>query len=359
MKSYNFIPLLYLRDGNLLAYKYSYLYVINPKTFVVKIRIRLSLGWKEKYLSRINIIYRILRLGIRNAVQIDADTVLLFVNKRFYEFNLRISKLIPGFAPNHGVRALNVTKVKDIPGFDDCILFGAYFSPFLKREVPIFRRVDAQTWTTAYTFAVGEVNHIHNIIPDATNRCLWILAGDFDQAAAIWMARDNFRTVERIISGSQDSRACVAFPMDGRLVYATDSPFSTDSIRVLEHVDGNWQSRQVTEIAGSCIYGCRLGSDLVFSTTVEPDGRKVCRFSILSCQRGAGIRDQFSHLYIGNLTDGFRDIYQAEKDNFPYPLCQFGTLQFPAGYNPTDSLLVYHMATKQHDGKTVVINTKQ
>jgi hypothetical protein len=286
-------------------------------------------------------------------VQIDDENVLLFVNKRFYEVNILTGVLKDGFVPPEGVRALNVTEVKGVEGFDESLIFGAYVSPFSNRDVSIYSRLNATEWNPVYTFSASEVNHIHNIVPDNVNNCLWILTGDFGEAAAIWMAKDNFKSVQRVMSGSQEVRACVAFPVDGKLVYATDSPFSRNSIRVLEKEDGKWQSRKVTDIAGSCIYGCRCADELVFSTTVEPDGRVSGLRALFSRKRGAGIVDQYCHLYIGNLENGFKDVYSVEKDNWPYPLCQFGTLQFPSGCNNTNELLVYHMATKQYDCKTI------
>lgn len=353
MKFFNYTPLLYLHNDNLLAYKCSTLYILNSETFAVLRKFTLSLGWREKWLARIRIVFRILRLGVRNTVQIDDENVLLFVNKRFYEVNIITGVLTDGFVPPAGVRALNVTEVKGVEGFDESLLFGAYFSPFSNRDVSIYRRVNATEWKPVYTFSASEVNHIHNIVPDRVNRCLWILTGDFGEAAAIWIAKDNFKSVQRVMSGSQEARSCVAFPVDGKLVYATDSPFSRDSIRVLEMVDGKWQSRKVTNIAGSCIYGCRYGVELVFSTTVEPDGQVSGLRALFSRKRGDGILDQYCHLYIGNIKDGFKDVYSVEKDNWPYALCQFGTLQFPSGRNNTNKLLVYHMATKQYDCKTI------
>lgn len=355
MLSLNFALLLHLHDGSLLSYRYSMLYVLDSNSFAVLRKLPLHLGWREKWLARISIVFRILRLGVRNAAQIDAENVLLFVNKRFYEANLRTGMLTEGFVPPKGTRALNVTEVKGIEGFDDSLLFGAYFSPFSKREVPIYRRVSTKKWQTVFTFPASEVNHIHNIVPDRVNKCLWILTGDFGEAAAIWLARDNFRSVERVMSGSQEARSCMAFPVDGKLVYATDSPFSLDSIRVLEMMYGKWQPRKLFDIAGSCIYGCSWGDKLVFSTTVEPDGRASGLRALFSRKRGAGIVDQYCHLYIGNLENGFKDVYSVEKDNWPYPLCQFGTLQFPSGHNNTNKLLVYHMGTKQHDCKTIAL----
>lgn len=355
MQIFNFYPLLYLNDGFLLAYKKSILYIVDPDSNYIIKKYVLHLGWKEKYLSRIKILHRTLRLGIRNSIQIDDSTVLFFVNKRFYEVNLLTGIIKKGFVPPEGMRALNISEVKGVKGFEDSFLFGAYINPFKKKEVPIYRRVSTTEWQKVFTFSADDVNHVHNIIPDRNNKCLWILTGDFGDAAAIWIASDNFRIVHRVISGNQEARACEAFILDGKLIYATDSPFSSNSIRVLEKIDEKWQSRKLLDISGSCIYGCQWNKKLVFSTAVEPNGQEVGRLALFSRKRGKGIFDQYCHIYIGDLENSFKDVYSVEKDNWPYPLCQFGTLQFPSGVNNTKKLLVYHMATKQHDCKTITL----
>lgn len=348
-------PLLYLPDGDILSYKYGNLYILDKNTYTVKSRTVLGLGWKERYLSRIDLVYRLLRLGIRNAHQIDGKTVLLFVNKRFYEYDLESCSLTAGFIPPAGVRALNIASIKNIDGFDDMIVFGGYLSNMNKDEVYIYKRLNSKYWEPVYTFEKGSINHIHNIIPDKKNKCAWILTGDFDNGAAIWRATDNFKKVEPIVFGDQSSRSCVAFPVDGKLLYATDTPFYSNSIRLLEYVDERWQSVKLIDIAGSCIYGCKVGNDFVFSTTVEPDGRDTGILSLLKYKRGCGIVDCYCHLYVGTPEKGFRDIYKAEKDIWLPVLFGFGTLKFPSGTNDTGTILAEHVATKKYDCKTLEI----
>lgn len=60
-------------------------------------------------------------------------------------------------------------------------------------EVRIYKRINAKYWGPIYTFEKEAINHIHNIIPDEKNKCVWILTGDFDNAAAIWRATDNLK----------------------------------------------------------------------------------------------------------------------------------------------------------------------
>ncbi|WP_455584534.1 hypothetical protein [Bacteroides sp.] len=350
------IPLLYLRNGDILSYKYGNLFILNKDTYAVKNKIVLNLGWKEKYLSRIKLVHRLLRLGVRNAHQIDETTVLLFVNKHFYECDLENGDAVVGFIPPTGVRALNVVSVKGIAGFDDAVVFGGYLSNMNKEQVSVYKRIDSKIWEPVYTFKKGAINHIHNLIPDKDNECVWVLTGDFEHAAAIWKATDNFKKMELALSGGQSSRSCVAFPVGGKLLYATDTPFHPNSIRMLEKAgNGEWQSTKIMDIAGSCIYGCKAGDDFVFSTAVEPDGRDTGIFSLLAYRRGCGIVDRYSHLYVGTPEKGFREIYKVKKDLWFPGLFQFGTLRFPSGVNNTGVILAEHIATKKFDCKSMVI----
>lgn len=350
------IPLLFLQNGDILSYKHGSLFILDKETYAVRRKVVLDLGWKEKYLSRIKLARRLLRLGIRNTHQIDDKTVLLFVNKHFYEYDLADGCMTAGFIPPVGVRALNVTSIKGIAGFDDMVVFGGYLSNVNKEEVNIYKRINSKFWEPIYTFKNGSINHIHNLIPDKDNDCVWVLTGDFDEAAAIWKATDNFNKMEIVVSRCQSSRSCVAFPVNGKLLYATDTPFHQNSIRLLEKVgDNEWCSTKITDIAGSCIYGCKVGEDFVFSTTVEPDGRGTGISSLLAYKRGRGIVDRYSHLYVGTLEKGFREIYKVEKDLWFPVLFGFGTLRFPSGTNTTGAILAEHIATKKFDCKSVVI----
>lgn len=345
-----------MKDNTLLSYSHSVLYISCLDTSKIIRKIKLSLGWKEKYLSRIKILHRILRLGVRNAIQLDDNNILLFVNKHFYEVDLSSGALTDGYFPKKGERALNIVEVNNICGFENAFLYGAYLNPFNLSEVHVYKRINTKEWIPIYIFSKGEINHIHNIIPDKYNNCLWILTGDFDDAVAIWMVKDNFKFVKRVVSGNQSFRSCVAFPISGNLIYATDSPFAMNSLMVLEKQNEKWISRKLIDIAGSCIYGCRCGDNFIFSTVVEPDGRSHRIFSLLSRKRGAGIIDQYCHIYMGNLDNSFKEIYKVEKDRWPYALCQFGALLFPQGNNNTNKLLVYHIATKKYDCKAISLD---
>lgn len=346
-------PICYLNDGRLLCYKFGSLYLLDSGTFKNIEKIVLFTSLKEKFLARVKLIFRLIRLGIRTTIQIDENIVLLYVNKRIYELNISNNAISEGYIPEPGVRALYFSNIQNINGFEDQIVFGGYLSNFMKNEVHIYKRSEVDKWDIAHTFAKGEINHVHNIIPDKHNDCVWIFTGDFDNSVAIWKATGNFGTVERVVSNHQIYRGCIGFPTEEGLIYATDTPFSGNSIRILKKSDKGWISEKICDTEGSSIYGCKFKNDYLFSTTVEPDGRDSSLKKLMfDRKRGSGIKDNYTHLYMGNMNDGFKDIFKLEKDFWPF-IFQFGTIKFPAGENTSDYLIFEPVATKKSDLKLV------
>src|SRR5690606_24197021 len=131
---------------------------------------------------------------------------------------------------------------------------------------------------------------IHNLIPDRFRDCVWILAGDFDDSAAIYKATENFNKIEKIVSGHQEYRSCVAFPVEQGLLYATDSQFEQNSIRLLkEDTNKKWISEPLHYINGSCIFGALINNEYYFSTAVEAVNSGNKFQILLRNRRGPGI----------------------------------------------------------------------
>lgn len=348
-------PLCYLKDGRLLAYRFGEILFLNDKYEIIN-RFLLFKNFKERSLSRINILHRLLRLGIRTALQINDEIVILMVKNLIYEFNIFTYQITRGHEFGIGIRALNFSQITDINGFNDMVVFGGYLSNPDKKQVHVYKRCQVDKWEIVYTFKEGKINHIHNIIPDKENNCVWILTGDFVNSAAIWKATNNFKKVEYILGNDQKYRSCVGFPVKSGLLYATDSPFTDNSIRFLSEKNGAWVSEKIKDIAGSCIYGCQVKDQFVFSTAVEGDGRKSGILNLIfDTKKGRGIKDRYSHLYTGNLEKSFNEVYRSKKDNFPFIL-QFGVLKFPKGYNGTEYIVTEHVATKKFDLSAVAIS---
>lgn len=337
-------PICFMPNGLLVCYKYGYILLYDGTKFVDKHLV--FNNFKERIVSKDRIISRALRLGIRAGLAIDDETILLSVSNMVYEYNIKAKKISRGFSLGERIRPLSFSSISEVNSFRDGIVFGGYLVNPNKKAVNIYRRKGVDNWEIVYTFTEGVINHIHNIVPDPYADCLWVLTGDSEGSVALWKATGDFKKMECIKSGSQEYRACVAFATQKGLLYATDSPNDQNHIKILER---NGQVEDIAKIAGSCIYGCKWGEQFVFSTSVEPDStiRRGRLAGLLNREKGPGINDYYSHIYMGTPELGFRVIHTAKKDLFPYSF-QLGTIMFPAGVNDS-SRLYYHPVAVTND----------
>ena len=340
----NLSPLCFLSSGDLVCYQYGDLIILRNDEVVAEYP--LFPNKKETLIGRFNPLFRLLRLGIRAAEPIDKNKIMLSVGNHVYEYDFDSQTLSAGYYLGEGIRPLMFTTVKGILGFEDCICFGGYRGNKDKEPVHIYKRISMDKWEVVYRFEQGAINHVHSIVADPYRNCLWVFTGDFDEASAIWKITDNFKKVERVLCNDQKYRGCVIYPMQEGLLYATDAPFAPNYIYLMKE---DFSIETICEIDGSCIYGCKFGDKIAFSTTVEPDGRQNSTMNLLiSRKRGAGIKDVYSHLYVGNLSEGFKEVFKERKDIWPY-IFQFGAIRFPYGHNTTGKLYFQPVATNKHD----------
>lgn len=341
-------PLCFLPSGKLVAYRLGEILVYFEDK--IELRFRIFSEYKEKILGRINAFSRLLRLGVRASVALDDDNILVSKGNYIYEINLPAKTISKGFYCGTGIRPLIFTQVEGIPGFPDGIYFGGYLGNREMKPVSVYRRKGKDAWETVYTFQRGTINHIHNIVADTYRECLWIFTGDFGDASAIWKVKDNFEKVEYFVGGQQQYRGCVVFPLDQGLMYATDAPFADNSIYLFNPNDKSL--RPVSPLHGSCIYGCKWRDNYVFSSTIEGDGRNTSRMEFyFGRKKGTGIKDDYIHMYSGNLEDGFKEIFQLKKDLMPFYTFQFGVFKFPYGDNNGHSLYFQPIASSKYDLK--------
>ena len=344
--SKNTSPLCSLPDGRLLCYKDGSLQLMKDGSMERSIRIPISR--KERWLVHSRFLFRLFRLGIRTSIALDNESVLLSRGNGIQELNLATGELSSGWDCGDGIRPLIFTEVKNIEGFDDGIYFGGYLGNRDKKPVNIYHRTGVDQWEVVYTFPQGAINHVHNVVADPYRQCLWVFTGDFDEAAAIWKVTEGFKKVERVACNDQKYRACVVYALPEGLLYATDAPFADDFIYLLN--PETMEAEELYPIHGSCIYGCQWKDTYVFSSTVEGDGRNNSRWQFyFGRERGAGIKDEYVHMYMGNLEEGFKEIYKEKKDVMPLYTFQFGVFKFPAGVNNGDILYFQPVATTKND----------
>ena len=353
-------PVCFLGDSKLLLYKLGKLYIYDFNSLETLCIHDLLNSFRARYITNFCFLNRLLRLGIRCSISISDTSFLFCAEKKIYEYDIKTKRCSWKYTSERGV--LTFTEICNIPEFESGIYWGEYFDNKYRTEVNIKRILLSESEEIVYTFPSNTIYHIHNLLPDKNNNCVWIFTGDLDSESGIWKATDNFRKVEPVMVGKQLYRACVAFVVPEGILYATDSPDETNYICLLYKEGETYKVRKIQEIAGPVIYGTRYKDKYCFSTTVEPaiikkySKKEYLRY-LFTMKKGKGVKDYKSHLYMGTLQEGFADIYSVRKDFLPMGLFQFGAIIFPNtnGFNP-DKLVFYQMATSKNNMDTLILD---
>jgi hypothetical protein len=306
-------------------------------------------------LGRNRLLKRVFRLGTACGVGLEAGRFLLADRESIRHVDYVAATVHVEKRFDEGMRALKLTHVRGLQGFRDGVYYGDYGSNASQRPLSIHHRDDRGVWRRAYTFPAGTAEHIHAVVPDYFRSCVWILAGDYGEAAGIWLARDGFKTIEPAMRGTQQARSCVAFAVEDGLLYGTDSHLEANAIRVLQERNGNWVSSIVRPMVGSSIYGGRFCQAYVFTTAYEPGPPSGCRlFDLVDLRPGPGIIGRHCEVIVGSLSTGFWTELRSEVDWWPKRLFQFSAFVVPAIDRNGTLLPVYAAGLKRDDGATLV-----
>lgn len=338
-----------------LTTKKQYIYRWTPNTGALEKICRLPNSAVDFVTRNNRFTRRMFRYGVRCGAQINNREYLVSDSRNIYCINIetgtvKIEKSLAG-----QFRPLAFASVYGITGFKDGLYYGDYGSNPNHSSMEIHFREPDGTWKSVFKFPAQTIDHIHAIIPDTFQDSIWILTGDLDNAAAIWMAKDGFQNIKPIIFGSQTARSCIAYPTKHGLLYATDSHLEPNSIRLLEFKTPNWVSTPIREIAGSCIYGTQVGKNYFLSTAYEPGNPSgYFLLDLFDWRRGPGILTNHCELVAGNFEDGFTTILQRQVDILPKRLFQFSTFVFPTANQTTELLVAHSIGLKQWDEVTEV-----
>jgi len=228
-----------------------------------------------------------------------------------------------------GTRPLHITAVPQ-----GTIYWGEYFDNPNRNEVHIYASADAgQTWHVAYTFPRGAIRHVHNIVHDPWEDCLWILTGDYADECRILRSSCDLSQVEIVIKGNQQARAVAAVPTEHALYFSSDTPLEANHIYRLDRQE---RLTRVSSITSSSIYGCRAGSRLFFSTMVEPSKANP---------------DRNVRLYGADISnpESWRSFLGWQKDPLPKGLFQYGNAFLPDGNNTSSFLALSTIAVESDD----------
>jgi len=311
---------------------------------------------RKRILSKSRVLTRLLRLGFRHGIEATESVFFLRLGKEILKLDLQNRDLQTEQLPCSFHAPLSFGKIENVEGFDQQIAFGEYFHNPQLMPVSLFGWDDKSGWKKRFEFESGCINHVHSLVPDPQRNGVWILTGDFGDAAAIWFATENFRKVECVARGSQAVRACFGFPSGDGLYYCSDSPLEQNSFSMLfENPETNdWSVRHLGEMEGPVIFHGRCKSGAVFSTSVEPmPNAKTVLWSALSRKRGPGVASENSIVWHLSHDGDLTEISRNRKDMLPF-LFQFGMSTFPANGERSDYIAFFNIALRKNDYSTEI-----
>lgn len=287
------------------------------------------------FCSHFRLVRRLLRAEINKYYCFSSGNELCIARKGIFRKDDNTNRFIKTFDVKRGSRPL--TLCEDVDGK---IYFGEYFANWDLLPIHIYCSSDGgRTWEIVYTFAKGNINHIHGIYMDPYTRKMWIVTGDRENECIIGYTDDGFKTIKEVFRGGQDYRSCILLFYKDFIVYATDSQYQKNFIRKFDRK--TLEIENLYEVQGPVIRGAQSGTVSVISTDVEPSKDLVLTRS-----------------YVWYTKDGihWESLCSAEKDGWHDAYFQFGVFDLPA-YNmstPLNELYVTGKALKGVDNKTLV-----
>lgn len=273
----------------------------------------------------------VLSLGHPASECLVAAVAGAIVSRRAGENEFRLTHRI-----RRGTRPLHLTAVPN-----GSVFWGEYFDNSARDEVHIYGSQDGEAWEVAHTFPKGAIRHVHNIVYDRWEDCLWVLTGDYGNECRILRADCDFGHVETVLEGNQQARAVALVPMQDGLYFSSDTPLEQNFIYRL---DRGGAVAPLTPISSSSIYGCKVGEQIFFSTMIEPSRVN---------------RDRHVRVYSGRSGQSpWRPLLEWKKDLWPMRLFQYGNAFLPDGENSTTYLALTTIAVKLDDQVTSIYQVR-
>ena len=296
----------------------------------------LHLRWWRNFTARFRLSYRLMRDGF-HALSIHPSGTLIGAVPG------AIVTLPPGgteFQVTHrisrGTRPLHLTTTPD-----GRVYWGEYFDNPERDEVYIYVSQDkGATWSVAHTFAKQAVRHVHNIVFDRWEKCLWVFTGDYGQECKILKASLDFTSVDEAVAGNQQARAVAAIVTEAGVFFASDTPLEQNHIYFM---DRKGKITQIVPIASPSIYASQNHVGMFFSTMVEPSRANPCREVHLMGSPNGSEWDRLA---------------SWQKDSWHMGLFQYGNAFLPDGVNQTDLLAVSTIAVANGDLGTTLFQVR-
>lgn len=279
--------------------------------------------------ANFRIAQRLLRFFYYNVIPLDSGDI-------FVTFDRSVGIIRDGdFIEVTGLaRPCRVLRFGCAVDHDGDIFFGEYLANEEKGEMRIYRLPKGLTKAEiAYTFAPGEVRHIHGIYRDETDDRLFCLTGDSDSECRILSSNDKFRSISTLGEGDETWRAVSILFDKNSMYYGTDAEHRDNEIFEFERLSGT--RRSIGTVNGTVFYSKKVGDDLFFTTTAENAPSQT---------------ENVASLWHIGTDKALKKLASYPKDMLPGGLFLFGTIHFPYK-NGFDDRLYFNLVATHGDNE--------
>jgi len=307
----------------LIASHGQWLYISRDSGSTWESILKLPVTLKTGLQSVSSITRRLFRQDIYHLVPIGDSIVVVFAFHCIYVLNLHTHEIVGQPTLIHGSRPLAVCRTPE-----GTLYYGEYCNNPKRYPIRILCSKDqGLSWEPIWEFS--GVRHVHGVYYDPYENAIWVTTGDSDSESAIWISRDRFHSLDRMLEGSQQTRAIRLIFTSEHVYFGSDSPNSENYIYRLYRQTNKLE--QLTQVGGPVFHGCKTASGLFFSTACEPSDVNLDLYAVVW------------HSHDG---ESWRPIRRYRKDILPFKLFQYGQVFFAEGQENTPGVWLTPFATR-------------
>lgn len=284
--------------------------------------LRLPLSWYEYLQSATRLSRRLFRSGIHHLVPGHDGSLVIVGFGKIFVYNTGRGQLHANPSTIQGSRPLALCDAGRGRWY-----YGEYRGTWGRGSVHVWGSYDGgRYWEPVFRF--DSVGHIHGVYQDPFTGASWVTTGDEDAESGIFVTEDDFKTVEQVVSGSQQFRAIRLLFTQNHVYFGSDTLHEKNHIYRIIRRTGQIETLQRVE--GSVFHGGYAGSRLFFSTACEPSIVNTTRLAMVWMSEGG---------------EDWRVVASFQKDPWHPKLFQYGQVFFPAGPGVSDHIWLTPFAT--------------
>lgn len=251
---------------------------------------------------------RFFRQDVYHLIPFDQNILIAFAFRAVYVCDFHSGAILSEPAPIRGSRPAAVCLAPD-----GVLYYGEYRDNPGRTPVHIFGSVDqGRSWNTVY--CIENVRHVHGVYYDSYEDVFWVTTGDTNAESAIWVSDDRFRSLRKVLFGSQQTRAIRLVFTPEHIYFGSDAPDARNFLYRLHR--SSYHLEQLVEVGGSVFHGCKTASGIFFSTACEPSSVNDERQTVVWYSADG---------------ESWRPIRSFKKDLLPMKLFQYGQVFFTEG----------------------------